>query len=116
MVVERSSKFYHTKMLSSVLRNKLSFFESTPLGRIINRFSVDIEQVEMIIPNAYRYAIRCIFQMLIITVVITLSTPLFLIPLAPLIVVYILFQVTKFFNVLILSSSFIIYQLERGII
>lgn len=32
----RSSKAYHTKILSSILRSTLYFFESTPAGRIIN--------------------------------------------------------------------------------
>jgi ABC-type multidrug transport system fused ATPase/permease subunit len=31
--------------VSGVLSNRMSFFDTTPLGRIINRFSADMDQV-----------------------------------------------------------------------
>ena len=41
-------------MLSSILRSKMQWFESTPVGRIINRFSKDIQVIESLLPNSYR--------------------------------------------------------------
>jgi len=35
----RASKNLHSQMLSSILKCNMQFFESTPVGRIINRFS-----------------------------------------------------------------------------
>lgn len=33
----RAARLYHKKLLFSILRSTLHFFESTPIGRIINR-------------------------------------------------------------------------------
>ena len=38
----RTSKRYHDKMLDSMVRNPVTFFDMNPLGRILNRFSNDI--------------------------------------------------------------------------
>lgn len=42
----RASKKLHEQLLHHLMRAKFSFFDSTPLGRIINRFSKDIEAVD----------------------------------------------------------------------
>ena len=34
----------HDKMLRGVLRSQMSFFDSTPTGRIMNRFSKDLDE------------------------------------------------------------------------
>lgn len=38
-MVMQSSRLLHTAMLGSILKSSMTFFESTPIGRIINRFS-----------------------------------------------------------------------------
>ena len=35
----RASKSMYTKLLDVVLQGQMSFFDRTPLGRIVNRFS-----------------------------------------------------------------------------
>lgn len=42
----RASKRLHEQLLHHLMRAKFRFFDSTPLGRIINRFSKDIEAVD----------------------------------------------------------------------
>ena len=37
-----ASKRLHNRMLTSVLRSKIGFFDTNPLGRILNRFSADV--------------------------------------------------------------------------
>ena len=45
----------HDNMLANVLRCPMSFFDTTPLGRILNRFSKDIYIIDQTIPNSLRY-------------------------------------------------------------
>ncbi|TID19224.1 hypothetical protein CANINC_003794 [Pichia inconspicua] len=40
------SKYLHDTMLSAVLRAPMQFFETTPIGRILNRFSSDIYKID----------------------------------------------------------------------
>ncbi|KAK6200456.1 uncharacterized protein RJT21DRAFT_130974 [Scheffersomyces amazonensis] len=42
----RASKYFHDTMAKRVLRSPMSFFETTPVGRILNRFSEDINVVD----------------------------------------------------------------------
>lgn len=42
----RASKRIHEQLLHGLMRAKFKFFDSTPLGRIINRFSKDIEAID----------------------------------------------------------------------
>ena len=38
-----ASKLIHNALLDRVLKSPMSFFDTNPLGRIINRFSADID-------------------------------------------------------------------------
>ena len=40
----------HQKMTSAVLRAPMAFFDSTPVGRIVNRFSSDVAMVDQNLP------------------------------------------------------------------
>ena len=82
----------HESMLISILHSTMQFFESTPVGRIINRFSKDIEAVETSIPDSYKSLIRCLFQVCSTVLVVSVSTPLFLIPLVPITILYVFCQ------------------------
>lgn len=46
-----ASKVMHTRMVWSVLRAPMSFFHSTPLGRITNRFSEDVGILDVDLPE-----------------------------------------------------------------
>lgn len=44
------AKTFHERLAQSVLRSPMSFFETTPIGRILNRFTDDIGKIDMEIP------------------------------------------------------------------
>jgi ATP-binding cassette, subfamily C (CFTR/MRP), member 1 len=88
----RAAKMFHNSMLYSVMRSTLEFFESTPTGRILNRFSKDIDASENSIPASFKMLLRCFLVVLSTIIVISVSTPLFLVALVPIIIIYIFVQ------------------------
>ena len=46
-----SAERLHHKMLDCIVRCPMSFYDTTPLGRIINRFSNDVATVDMQLPD-----------------------------------------------------------------
>ncbi|KAF8778438.1 Multidrug resistance-associated protein 1 like [Argiope bruennichi] len=82
--VTRASERYHRLMLDSVMKSPMSFFDTTPVGRIINRFTTDME----ILDNQLFYQIEgwlyCIFSAISSFVIIGMNVPIFLVFLLPL--------------------------------
>nr|QFR37208.1 ABC transporter [Cyberlindnera americana] len=71
----RTSKRIFKRVLHSVLRSKLRFFDSTPIGRIMNRFSKDIEALDQdLIPCAEGF-LACVVSVLVTLALITAITP-----------------------------------------
>lgn len=89
----KASQNLHQTMLKSILKCNIKFFESTPVGRIINRFSKDIEVLETKIPEAFKNAIRNGFQVITILFVISLTFPFILIAFIPIFLLYFYIQV-----------------------
>ncbi|KAI8896540.1 P-loop containing nucleoside triphosphate hydrolase protein [Globomyces pollinis-pini] len=42
----KAAKYYHGKALAGLMRSPMGFFDSQPIGRILNRMSKDIESVD----------------------------------------------------------------------
>ena len=85
-------KLHHT-MLSNIIAGPMDFFDTTPLGRIMNRFSKDIDVLDSIIPRTVEAWLACLLRVLSVPVVIGYSTPLFLTMLLPLGILYFIVQV-----------------------
>lgn len=88
----RAVRIVHESLLFSILRSNLRFFEATPSGRILNRFSKDIEAIETIVPERLKDLIFCIYNLAAIIFIISYTTPLFLISLIPISLLYFVIQ------------------------
>lgn len=83
----------HKQLLVRILHCPMSFFESTPLGRIVNRFVKDINSVDEQIPKSFRSFIMTFMSLLGTIFIISYSTPIFLSVLLPIGVLYFMTQV-----------------------
>ena len=75
----RASRTIHTRLLESVSRAKLQFFDTTPLGQLMNRFSKDIEAIDQDVAPVAVGLLGCLFSMISIVILISVITPGFLI-------------------------------------
>lgn len=69
----------HLRLLEAVTRAKFKFFDSTPLGQIMNRFSKDVEAVDQEVASIAVGMLSCVFSVIIIVILISAITPAFLI-------------------------------------
>uniref|UniRef100_A0A673JLY4 Multidrug resistance-associated protein 7-like n=1 Tax=Sinocyclocheilus rhinocerous TaxID=307959 RepID=A0A673JLY4_9TELE len=78
----------HKRLLSSVLKATMTFFDTTPLGRILNRFSSDIYSVDDSLPFVLNILLANVFGLLGMLLVMSYGLPWVLVPLLPLGVLY----------------------------
>lgn len=88
-----ASKVLHHTLLVNILRAPMSFFDTTPLGRIVNRFARDVDVVDVNIPMALRIWLGTFSGVLSTIFVISYSTPIFLAAVVPLGIFYYFVQV-----------------------
>ena len=82
-------------MLANIMRSPMSFFDTTPLGRILNRFSKDIYLIDEVVPRSIRSFIWTFLSVLSTIIVIVIATPIFAVVIVPLGIFYFLVQVCK---------------------
>jgi ABC-type multidrug transport system fused ATPase/permease subunit len=75
----RASKRIHRQLMESVSHAKFRFFDSTPLGQIMNRFSKDIEAVDQEVAPVAVGVVHCLASIITIVVLISVIIPQFLI-------------------------------------
>ena len=83
-----ASEKIHEALLDKTMHAPLSFFETTPIGRILNRFTSDIDVIDSKISQQLRSFLSCIAMISGTFFVVSIVTPYFLIPLGPILIVY----------------------------
>ncbi|KAG0006808.1 hypothetical protein BGZ65_003355 [Modicella reniformis] len=91
----RAARLLYRKLLFSVVRAPLRFFDTTPVGRIMNRFSKDFETVDGSIANNCSQLLSLIMSVSSIIIILAYVTPLFVV-VAVLISVAYLYVGTKY--------------------
>ncbi|ORY48132.1 P-loop containing nucleoside triphosphate hydrolase protein, partial [Rhizoclosmatium globosum] len=85
----RAARAIHEAMLKKVLRAPLRFFEVTPLGRVMNRFTKDLSSVDWEVGNSTGSLVFFIVQCAIVIGTVSTVLPALFLFLIPLCYVYI---------------------------
>ncbi|XP_009988302.1 PREDICTED: canalicular multispecific organic anion transporter 2 [Tauraco erythrolophus] len=85
----------HAALLENKLHTPQSFYDTTPTGRIINRFSKDVYVIDEVIPPTILMFLGTFFTSLSTIIIIIASTPLFAVVIVPLAILY--FFVQRFY-------------------
>uniref|UniRef100_A0A2C9M1R7 ABC transmembrane type-1 domain-containing protein n=1 Tax=Biomphalaria glabrata TaxID=6526 RepID=A0A2C9M1R7_BIOGL len=88
-----ASRKFHTQLLHSIMNAPVRFFDSTPIGRILNRFGEDIVSVDYDIYSKANYTLNNALRCLATLIFISCIMPRFLIVVAVVVgVLYIIQQ------------------------
>lgn len=58
----RACKKLHFVLLGGILRAPLTFFDTTPVGRILQRFGKDVDVLDNALPQNITDTIYCLFE------------------------------------------------------
>merc|ERR1719319_1923037 len=70
----------HHRMLDRIMHCPMAFFDTTPQGRILNRFGKDVDVLDGAMPMILRGWITCLFSCIATFLVIMVTTPFAIIP------------------------------------
>ncbi|XP_076004914.1 ATP-binding cassette sub-family C member 4-like isoform X1 [Genypterus blacodes] len=88
-VLVRCIENLHNRMFSAILRTPVRFFDINPIGRILNRFSKDVGLLDSNMPWTFVDNIQVLLQILGVVAVASSVIPWILIPVVPLLLVFI---------------------------
>lgn len=88
----RAARLTHAQMLSALARAPMSYFDATPLGRIANRFSTDIKNFDLVLPDDFALAILPFFRLATSAVILLIFTPFLVLAFVPIFAVFWYFQ------------------------
>uniref|UniRef100_A0A3Q2CN40 Multidrug resistance-associated protein 4 n=1 Tax=Cyprinodon variegatus TaxID=28743 RepID=A0A3Q2CN40_CYPVA len=84
----KSAQILHNKMFNAVLRTHVHFFDTNPIGRVLNRFSKDIGQMDSMLPITFVDFYQLFLQNVGVVAVAASVIPLILIPVIPLLLFF----------------------------
>eukprot|EP00042_Codosiga_hollandica_P057926 m.865714 g.865714 ORF g.865714 m.865714 type:complete len:309 (-) comp59720_c0_seq3:784-1710(-) len=79
-------------MLNAVVHSPMLFFDTTPLGRVINRFARDVSVIDDNIPYTTQSFLSTTMQVVSTIVSIAIATPWVILPMVPIALIYIVVQ------------------------
>lgn len=74
-----ASRRVHERLIQKVTHAKFRFFDQTPLGQLMNRFSKDIEAVDQEVAPVAIGVVHCLASIITVVILISVITPAFLI-------------------------------------
>ncbi|XP_032473157.1 canalicular multispecific organic anion transporter 2 isoform X5 [Phocoena sinus] len=88
----QAARLLHQALLYNKMRSPQSFFDTTPSGRILNRFSKDVYIIDEVLAPTILMLLNSFYNSISTLVVIVASTPLFAVVILPLAVLYLFVQ------------------------
>ncbi|RPA87355.1 hypothetical protein BJ508DRAFT_357771 [Ascobolus immersus RN42] len=88
----RAAKKMHDRMADAIFRSPMQFFETTPAGRILNRFSSDVYRVDEVLPRCLNQLFSNTAKTIGTLTIITVATPPFVALILPLGFIYLYIQ------------------------
>ncbi|GHP06235.1 hypothetical protein PPROV_000498200 [Pycnococcus provasolii] len=85
---QRASKILHRDLLGGILYAPLSFFQSNPTGRILNRFASDMEQVDESVANTLLNFVGLLATVASSVVSVAIVLPLSVVVIPPIAIIY----------------------------
>jgi ABC-type multidrug transport system fused ATPase/permease subunit len=85
--IEASRKL-HERMANAIFRSPMSFFDTTPAGRILNRFSSDIYRVDEVLARTFNMLFVNVAKSGFTLVIISVTTPAFIALIIPIALAY----------------------------
>ncbi|MGH0130138.1 UNVERIFIED_CONTAM: hypothetical protein FKN15_041189 [Acipenser sinensis] len=79
-----ASRHLHQDLLHNMLRSPMSFFERTPSGNLLNRFSKEVDAIDCMIPDGLKMMLGYLFKLLEICIIVLLATPITAVIILPL--------------------------------
>ncbi|KAL6704575.1 Transporter of the ATP-binding cassette (ABC) [Coniothyrium glycines] len=90
-----ASRRVHERLIQKITHAKFRFFDQTPLGQLMNRFSKDIESVDQEVAPVAIGVVHCFASIITIVVLISIITPGFLIAASVISILY--FAIGRFY-------------------
>uniref|UniRef100_A0AC35TVU9 ABC transmembrane type-1 domain-containing protein n=1 Tax=Rhabditophanes sp. KR3021 TaxID=114890 RepID=A0AC35TVU9_9BILA len=87
----KASTNLHNRMLSSILHGVVRFFDQTPVGRILNRFSKDVDEVDVKLPFSSEALLQNMITCIGFLATIAWVFPLFILVVIPFMVLFAIF-------------------------
>ncbi|KAJ3212821.1 hypothetical protein HDU67_003594 [Dinochytrium kinnereticum] len=83
-----ASNRLHDQLMDRILGAPIRFFDTTPLGRILNRASKDISSIDRDVIPSYYFFFALIMDVVVITIIVTCITTYFIFAFLPFLWIY----------------------------
>ncbi|KAN0009360.1 hypothetical protein ACTFIU_006645 [Dictyostelium citrinum] len=87
-----AARAIHHELFNALLKKPMSFFDQTPIGRIINRFTRDLDGIDNLIATSISSFVTLMLTVIATVILVSIIVPFLLIPLAPISIIFFFLQ------------------------